>query len=95
MVMPAGSGFRSDSAACRLAGRLIGTGGRLVGPERDGRRAVSGGKRPGGSGAPGFANPMGVAVDMKVNGFLEKNRDGLGRGCGAQAPQDKPQSAAL
>jgi phosphate acyltransferase len=42
----------------------------------------------------GFANAVGVAVDMKVNGFLEKIRDGLA--CLGAIQQDKPpQSAAL
>ncbi len=36
-------------------------------------------KSHGGSDALAFANAIGVAVDMKVNGFLEKIRDGVAR----------------
>lgn len=43
----------------------------------------------------GFANAVGVAVDMKVNGFLEQIREGVARLHALQAPVDKPQSAAL
>lgn len=50
-------------------------------------------KSHGGADALGFANAIGVAVDMKVNGFLEKIRDGLARMSTLPAPQDKPQSA--
>ncbi len=52
-------------------------------------------KSHGGSDALAFANAMGVAVDMKVNGFLEKIRDGVARLNALQAPLDKPQSAVL
>jgi glycerol-3-phosphate acyltransferase PlsX len=52
-------------------------------------------KSHGGSDALGFANAIGVAVDMKVNGFLDKIRDGVSRLNALQAPVDKPQPAAL
>jgi len=52
-------------------------------------------KSHGGSDALGFANAIGVAVDMKVNGFLDKIRDGVSRLNALQAPLDKPQPAAL
>jgi phosphate acyltransferase len=52
-------------------------------------------KSHGSTDALGFANAIGVAVDMKVNGFLDKIRDGLGRLSALPVPQDKPQSAAL
>ncbi|HUK59202.1 MAG TPA: phosphate acyltransferase PlsX [Stellaceae bacterium] len=52
-------------------------------------------KSHGSADALGFANAIGVAVDMKVNGFLEKIRDGLAQLSELSAPQDKPQSAAL
>jgi glycerol-3-phosphate acyltransferase PlsX len=52
-------------------------------------------KSHGGSDAIGFANAIGVAVDMKVNAFLDKIRDGVSRLAALQAPIDKPQSAAL
>ena len=52
-------------------------------------------KSHGGSDAIGFANAIGVAVDMKVNGFLDKIRDGSSTLAVLQAPIDKPQSAAL
>jgi glycerol-3-phosphate acyltransferase PlsX len=52
-------------------------------------------KSHGGADALGFANAIGVAVDMKVNGFLEKIRDGLARLSEASVLQDKSQSAAL
>ncbi len=52
-------------------------------------------KSHGGADAMGFANAIGVAVDMKVNGFLDKIRDGVARLNALQAPLDKPQSAAL
>jgi len=52
-------------------------------------------KSHGGSDALGFANAIGVAVDMKVNGFLDKIRDGVARLSALQAPVEKPQSAAL
>jgi glycerol-3-phosphate acyltransferase PlsX len=52
-------------------------------------------KSHGGADALGFANAIGVAVDMKLNGFLEKIRDGLAQMSEAPQPHDKPQSAAL
>ncbi len=52
-------------------------------------------KSHGGTDALGFANAIGVAVDMKLNGFLDKIRDGLGHLNEAPQPQDKSQSAAL
>jgi phosphate acyltransferase len=52
-------------------------------------------KSHGGSDALGFANAIGVAVDMKVNGFLDQIRDGVARLSALQAPIGKPQSAAL
>jgi glycerol-3-phosphate acyltransferase PlsX len=52
-------------------------------------------KSHGGSDALGFANAIGVAVDMKVNGFLDKIREGIATLAALQAPADKPQSAAL
>ena len=52
-------------------------------------------KSHGGSDALAFANAIGVAIDMKVNGFLEKIRDGVARLGAMPLPQDKPQSAVL
>jgi len=53
-------------------------------------------KSHGSSDALGFANAVGVAVDMKINGFLVQIRDGLSRLSALPAPQEnKPQSAAL
>lgn len=52
-------------------------------------------KSHGGADALGFANAVGVAVDMKLNGFLEKISDGISTLAALQAPLDKPQSAAL
>jgi phosphate acyltransferase len=52
-------------------------------------------KSHGGADALGFANAIGVAVDMKVNGFLDKIRDGVARLNALKAPFDKPQPAAL
>ncbi len=52
-------------------------------------------KSHGGADALGFANAIGVAVDMKVNGFLDKIRAGVAALAALQAPIDKPQSAAL
>ncbi len=49
-------------------------------------------KSHGGADELGFANAIGVAVDLKVNGFLEKIRDELARLNALQAP---PQTAAL
>ncbi len=52
-------------------------------------------KSHGGADALGFANAIGVAVDMKVNGFLEKIRQDLAQLGDAPQPHDKPQSASL
>lgn len=52
-------------------------------------------KSHGGSDALGFANAIGVAADMKINGFLDQIRDGVARLNALQAPLNKPQSAAL
>jgi phosphate acyltransferase len=52
-------------------------------------------KSHGGSDALAFANAIGVAVDMKVNGFLDKIRDGVTRLGQIPVPQEKPQSAAV
>jgi glycerol-3-phosphate acyltransferase PlsX len=52
-------------------------------------------KSHGGSDALGFANAIGVAVDMRVNGFLDKIRDGVAQLNALQVPQEKPQSAVL
>jgi len=53
-------------------------------------------KSHGGADAHSFANAIGVAVDLKINGFLDKIRDGVARLNALQAaPVDKPQSAAL
>lgn len=52
-------------------------------------------KSHGGSDALGFANAIGVAVDMKVNGFLDKIRTGVAALAALQAPIDKPQPATL
>ncbi|HXP31460.1 MAG TPA: phosphate acyltransferase PlsX [Stellaceae bacterium] len=52
-------------------------------------------KGHGGSDTLAFANAIGVAVDMEVNGFLEQIRSGLARISMLPRPQDKPQSAAL
>jgi glycerol-3-phosphate acyltransferase PlsX len=52
-------------------------------------------KSHGSADALSFANAIGVAVDMKVNGFLEQIRDGVARLHALQAPVEKPQSAAL
>jgi glycerol-3-phosphate acyltransferase PlsX len=52
-------------------------------------------KSHGSADAHGFANAIGVAVDLKINGFLDKIRDGVARLNALQAPVDKPQSAAL
>ena len=52
-------------------------------------------KSHGSADALGFANAIGVAVDMKVNGFLDKIRDGVAALAVLQAPLEKPQSAAL
>jgi glycerol-3-phosphate acyltransferase PlsX len=52
-------------------------------------------KSHGSSTALGFASAIGVAVDMKQNGFRDKIRDGVAALMALQAPLDKPQSAAL
>jgi len=53
-------------------------------------------KSHGGTDALGFANAIGVAVDMKINGFLDKMRHGIAQlGEAAQPHDSKPQSAAL
>jgi phosphate acyltransferase len=52
-------------------------------------------KSHGSSTALGFANAIGIAVDMKLNGFRDKIRDGVAALMALQAPLDKPQSAAL
>jgi phosphate acyltransferase len=52
-------------------------------------------KSHGSADALSFANAVGVAVDMKVNGFLDQIREGVTRLHALQAPVEKPQSAAL
>jgi glycerol-3-phosphate acyltransferase PlsX len=52
-------------------------------------------KSHGGSDALGFANAIGVAVDMRVNGFIDKISDGIAALAALQPSIDKPQSAAL
>jgi phosphate acyltransferase len=52
-------------------------------------------KSHGGADALGFANAVGVAVDMKVNGFLDKLRDGIARLNEVSTVPSKPKSAAL
>ncbi len=52
-------------------------------------------KSHGGADALGFANAIGVAVDMKINGFLDKMRHGIAQLGETAQPHDKPQSAAL
>ncbi|HWI29104.1 MAG TPA: phosphate acyltransferase PlsX [Stellaceae bacterium] len=52
-------------------------------------------KSHGGADAFGFASAIGVAVDMKVNGFLDKIGAGLAALAALQPPVEKPQSAAL
>ena len=52
-------------------------------------------KSHGSADALAFANAVGVAVDMKVNGFLDQIREGVARLHALQAPVEKPQSAAL
>src|SRR5258708_7318874 len=49
-------------------------------------------KSHGGADALGFANAIGVAVDMKINGFVDQIRDELAR---LHAIQPPPQTAAL
>jgi phosphate acyltransferase len=52
-------------------------------------------KSHGGADALGFANAIGVAVDMAVNGFLAQIRDEVARLNAIQTPPETPQSAAL
>jgi glycerol-3-phosphate acyltransferase PlsX len=49
-------------------------------------------KSHGSTDAFGFANAIGVAIDMNVNGFLEKIRDELAR---LKEASPAPQPAAL
>jgi phosphate acyltransferase len=52
-------------------------------------------KSHGGADALGFANAIGVAVDMKINGFVDQIRDELARLSAIQTPPSTPQTAAL
>ena len=53
-------------------------------------------KSHGGADSLGFANAIGVAVDMKINGFLDQIRTGVAALAELHAPVDnKPQPAAL
>jgi glycerol-3-phosphate acyltransferase PlsX len=52
-------------------------------------------KSHGGADALGFANAIGVAVDMKLNGFVDQIRDELARLKAIQTAPESPQSAAL
>jgi glycerol-3-phosphate acyltransferase PlsX len=57
-------------------------------------------KSHGGADALGFCNAIGVAVDMKLNGFVDQIRDEIARLKAIQTPPDQaspgtPQSAAL
>ena len=52
-------------------------------------------KSHGGADALGFANAIGVAVDMKINGFVDQIRDELARMGGVHAASSSPQTAAL
>jgi glycerol-3-phosphate acyltransferase PlsX len=52
-------------------------------------------KSHGGADALGFANAIGVAVDMKVNGFVDRTRDEIARLHAIQTPPETPQTAAL
>jgi phosphate acyltransferase len=52
-------------------------------------------KSHGGADALGFANAIGVAVDMKLNGFVDQIRDEIARLKAIQTPPETPQSAAL
>ncbi|MBV9523462.1 MAG: phosphate acyltransferase PlsX [Alphaproteobacteria bacterium] len=52
-------------------------------------------KSHGGADALGFANAIGVAVDMKVNGFLDQIREELARLNAVPTPPQAPQTAAL
>jgi glycerol-3-phosphate acyltransferase PlsX len=50
-------------------------------------------KSHGGADALGFANAIGVAVDMRLNGFVDQIRDELARA--AAVPPPAPQTAAI
>ena len=52
-------------------------------------------KSHGGADALGFANAIGVAVDMTVNGFLAQIREEIARLNAIQTPPETPQTAAL
>jgi glycerol-3-phosphate acyltransferase PlsX len=52
-------------------------------------------KSHGGADALGFANAIGVAVDMKVNGFVHQIREELARLSAVQSAPQTPQPAAL
>ena len=52
-------------------------------------------KSHGGADALGFANAIGVAVDMKVNGFVDQIRDELAKVSALQPTPSTPQTAAL
>jgi glycerol-3-phosphate acyltransferase PlsX len=52
-------------------------------------------KSHGGADALGFANAIGVAVDMKINGFVDRTREEIARLNAIQTPPETPQSAAL
>jgi len=52
-------------------------------------------KSHGSADAVGFANAIGVAVDMKINGFLEKMRQGIAALASSGSLMEKPQSASL
>jgi phosphate acyltransferase len=52
-------------------------------------------KSHGSADALAFANAVGVAVDMRVNGFLDQIREGVAHLHALHAPVEKPQSAAL
>jgi phosphate acyltransferase len=52
-------------------------------------------KSHGGADALGFANAIGVAVDMKLNGFVDQIRDEIARLKAIQTPPEAPQSAAI
>jgi phosphate acyltransferase len=52
-------------------------------------------KSHGGADALSFCNAIGVAVDMQVNGFIEKIRDELARMDAAHMVAANPQPAAI
>jgi len=52
-------------------------------------------KSHGGADALGFANAIGVAVDMKINGFVDQIRDEIARLNAIQTPPSAPQAASL